>query len=466
MCQRTSFRKALPLLAISVGIATPAAGFFNVLLLKKPATSCDTSYSGFVQGNSYNTGWSAGTTTFVNNYIGPQTAGNLNAVAIQLSGTTNTVSSVTDSAGNTYTKAIGPVRGSTATVYIYYAKNIASSAAGNEVTVTTGSNTSYVWIDLSEYRGLDTTSPVDGTPASGSGSTTAVATGSVTTTHACDVLYSATVTDGVVTATGTNYRMRNQGWGNVVEDRVVSTTGSYTGTMTQQSTDPYVSALVAFKKNSGTIAQNSIRKVQWNSREPANWVTSQTINFLSAQTAGNLNVVSITSYDEYLSVTSVTDTAGNTYTKASGPIALGANEPTAYVYYAKNIAASAAGANVVTVNLSATTQISTTVVEYQGLSTTSPLDKVASATSNGNANLNSGSVTTTSANELILGIFKTGNHGYEQPEAGSGFMPAANEVLQSSTFIEEKVVSSTGTYSATAACWGACHWIAHIVTFK
>ena len=62
-----------------------------------------------------------------------QTAGNLNVVSVMWGDTTSSVSSVTDSKGNSYALALGPspVTGSSST--IYYAKNIA--AGSNTVTV-------------------------------------------------------------------------------------------------------------------------------------------------------------------------------------------------------------------------------------------------------------------------------------------------------------------------------------------
>ena len=44
-------------------------------------------------------------------YPSAQTAGNLNVVVVGWNDTTSTVSSVTDSSGNTYTRAVGPTRG-------------------------------------------------------------------------------------------------------------------------------------------------------------------------------------------------------------------------------------------------------------------------------------------------------------------------------------------------------------------
>ena len=63
----------------------------------------------------------------------PQTAGNLNIVVVGWNDITSTVSSVTDSLGNTYAQAAGLVTGSAERQAIYYAKNIAGGS--NTVTV-------------------------------------------------------------------------------------------------------------------------------------------------------------------------------------------------------------------------------------------------------------------------------------------------------------------------------------------
>ena len=63
-------------------------------------------------------------------YSGAQTAGNLNVVAIGWSDSTAQVQSVTDSRGNSYALASGPiVQTGIQSQAIYYAANIASSAA-------------------------------------------------------------------------------------------------------------------------------------------------------------------------------------------------------------------------------------------------------------------------------------------------------------------------------------------------
>jgi len=70
-------------------------------------------------------------------YSGAQTAGNTNVVAIGWNNATSNITSVTDSAGNTYQVAVPTARGSGVSQAIYYASNIKAAAAGtNTVTAT------------------------------------------------------------------------------------------------------------------------------------------------------------------------------------------------------------------------------------------------------------------------------------------------------------------------------------------
>ena len=68
-------------------------------------------------------------------YASPQTAGNLNILAIGWNDQGASITSVTDSAGNTYQVAVPTFRGGGLSQAIYYAANILSSGS-NTVTVT------------------------------------------------------------------------------------------------------------------------------------------------------------------------------------------------------------------------------------------------------------------------------------------------------------------------------------------
>ena len=82
-------------------------------------------------------------------------------VVVGWNNSTATISSVADSAGNTYLLAVGPtVQTGTATQAIYYAKNIVAATANtNSVTVTFSTAANYPDIRIAEYAGLDPSNP-------------------------------------------------------------------------------------------------------------------------------------------------------------------------------------------------------------------------------------------------------------------------------------------------------------------
>ena len=98
-------------------------------------------------------------------YTNAQTAGNTNILAIGWNNTTSNITSVTDSAGNTYQLAVPTARGTGISQAIYYAPNIkAAPAATNTVTVTFNTATPYVDIRATEYSGLDPPTPSTSAP--------------------------------------------------------------------------------------------------------------------------------------------------------------------------------------------------------------------------------------------------------------------------------------------------------------
>src|SRR4029077_4835862 len=86
--------------------------------------------------------------------------------------------------------------------------------------------------------------------ASNVGSSSSMSSGAVTTTTANDLLFAAGASDITVTAPGTGFTRRLTGWDNMTEDRLVTSTGSYAGTATQNGT-AWVMQLVAFRVASG-----------------------------------------------------------------------------------------------------------------------------------------------------------------------------------------------------------------------
>src|SRR5262249_39901943 len=100
-----------------------------------------------------------------------------------------------------------------------------------------------------------------------------------------------------------------------------------------------------------------IKFIQGNFKAPQSSQTSVPITYTGAQSAGDLNVVVVGWNDASTTVSSVTDTMGNTYTLAVGPTVqpgpAGGGGLSQSIYYAKNIASATANSNVVTVRFSA-----------------------------------------------------------------------------------------------------------------
>ena len=183
-------------------------------------------------------------------YSNVQTAGHLNIVAVGWGDTTSAISSVTDSKGNTYTRAAGPTSNTGLQQAIYYAKNIA--AGSNTVTVKFNQAAAYPDVRILEYSGLDPSSPLDATAAA-VGNGTSASSGSATTTSANELIFGAGTTTGTAfTAPGSGFTTRIvNNYGNMAEDKVASSSGSYAATATNSSGN-WVMQMATFRASSSS----------------------------------------------------------------------------------------------------------------------------------------------------------------------------------------------------------------------
>ena len=183
-------------------------------------------------------------------YSGAQTAGNLNVVVVGWNDATSTVTSVTDSNGNVYTRAVGPtVRAGQASQAIYFAPNIAAAAPNSNI-VTVRFSVAAVFPDIRvlEYSGLNPVTPLVATAAS-TGSSATSSSGSLTTSVSNVLLVAANVVATLSRAPDANFtnRMITSPDGDIVEDRVVTTAGSYSATAALSASGYWVMQMVAFK---------------------------------------------------------------------------------------------------------------------------------------------------------------------------------------------------------------------------
>ena len=194
-------------------------------------------------------------------------------VVVGWNDTTAAVTSVTDSVGNVYALAVGPTKNqSSLTQSIYYAKNIVgASAETNRVTVRFNVGAQYVDIRILEYSGLDRINPVDVTAAS-IGTNSNSTSGTVTTTNPNDLIIGANMVATATAGAGAGFinRVITAPDGDITEDRVVSTAGSYSATAPLTSSGRWVMQMVAFRGGAdGPPPQNPDQVGQWSG--PFDW---------------------------------------------------------------------------------------------------------------------------------------------------------------------------------------------------
>jgi hypothetical protein len=175
-------------------------------------------------------------------------AGDLIAVWIYCHRTAaQTVSSVTDTAGNIYQPAIAPTAGvgtmTGSEQEIWYAKNIKTGAGVKVTAAFSAAFSGEKGIAAFEYTGLDKADPVDKTSAA-TGSVLNASVGPVTTT-APGVVFAAAVFKMNGTP-GAGFTPRSALKGNVAEDKLTSAPTTVRPTFTNAAQD-WIAQMVAFK---------------------------------------------------------------------------------------------------------------------------------------------------------------------------------------------------------------------------
>ncbi len=412
----------------------------------------------YVQGNNAVPQSPQSTVTVT--FTGAQAAGDLNVVVVGWNDSTAAVRTITDKSGNTYTRAVGPtVISGSASQSIYYAQNIVAAAAGvNAVTVTFSTAAPYPDIRILEYKGADPNNPVDVTVAQ-SGNSAGSSSGSVNITNANDLLLGANYVATGTTGAGSGFtgRMITQPDGDIVEDRMVSATGSYSATAPLSSSGWWIMQMVAFR----TAAPSAITYVQGSYAVPQSPQSTVAVTFTGAQAAGDLNVIVVGWNDGTAAVSAITDHSGNTYTRMAGPTVISGSASQS-IYYAKNIVAAAAGANTVMVTFSTAAQYpDVRILEYSGASPTSPVDATAALTGN-SATTSSGSLTTTTINDLLLAANYVAT-GTTSP--GAGF--TSRMITQpDGDIVEDMAAAAPGSYSAAAPVSPSGWWVMQAVALR
>ena len=192
----------------------------------------------------------------------------------------------------------------------------------------------------------------------------------------------------------------------------------------------------------------------------AGTTTSSSLAFGSNNTAGNWIGVAIRAAKTG-QVFTVTDTRGNTYRKAI-QFNETSDQTSLALYYAENIAG---GANTVTVADTLTgASLRFAIFDNSGVASTNSLD-VTSGAQGVSGQLNSGSATTTSNGDLVLGVAATANSATVTP--GTGFvMQERVPVTGMRLAVEDRRQTAAGPTAATMTFTASETWGAIMASFR
>lgn len=164
-------------------------------------------------------------------------------------GATESISGLTDTLGNTYAKAVGPLTGTGSIASyrqeIWYAANI-NGGSGLNVTATFSStfNTSKD-ISCHEYSGAATSSPIDQVVET-TGTTANATTANITTSSANQMIFSAAIFQGQGVG-GAGQTQRSSMANNCSQDRVVGAAGSYNASFTNNGSEDWAAQAISVK---------------------------------------------------------------------------------------------------------------------------------------------------------------------------------------------------------------------------
>jgi hypothetical protein len=220
------FLSALGLIAALL-IGQANAQFFNpALYFPSPAGGGGTCCTLVNKGYGEDTSGSAVANISIASAINV-TAGNLLVVGCRNGTTTNNPTSVTDTAGNTFTLITGANPGAAGRLTVFYAKNVTGNAS-DIPRCNYSPSEAYQSVSVIQYSGASTTAPLDTSATGTNGAGTSVVSGTFTTATAKEVLV-ANCTAGalnIVFGSGAGYTVETTSQMSATADDIVTATQS------------------------------------------------------------------------------------------------------------------------------------------------------------------------------------------------------------------------------------------------
>ena len=201
--------------------------------------------------------------------------------------------------------------------------------------------------------------------------------------------------------------------------------------------------------------------VQANTSGGTGGSTTNTQPFTQAVAAGNVLVLYIfNGTDLTTTITNIAWSGVNSGTFVATP--LSPINGTARRMWCYTAQITTPGATGVVVTFSASINSVVAFAEYPGVTT---MDGEVAANGTGTA-INSGNLTTTNANDLLVGGIFVTTSGGGTLSAGSGFTLRVNNASTSHRGLEDQNVTAAGSYAATASYSSSQTWIAHLLALK
>jgi hypothetical protein len=415
----------------------------------------------FIQSNHTGNGGSA-TTSLAVGYNSNNTLNNLLImVSREPAGSGNTYL-VTDSLGNTWTNGIKFSNGGDQMELFYVT---ACKAGANTVTVTKqGGGTFFYRMVIAEFSGVAVNNPLDVT-GSNTGTTTANPfTTFVTPTQTIELLIgfiSNSTADSVSPiADGTWTALDNQD-GNLTswyKTLPVTQPSSWSASMVSAASQGYASAIVALQAaSSGTAVPAVVRTFGFvqGSGGGATSVTSGA----TALTSGDTAIITVYWNDQSKTVTSVTDTAGNTWSAVANTLRLVPGGSFALQCWVSSLTNTSASATI-TANFSGSTPFPALEgMEFSNINTSTPV-----ATSTGAATTAvPGTPTISPTGNLVLwAAFFTNNGNKSSTPPWIGLANSNNAFNES---MYQLVLGNSGKYNLATETSSKVSWGAAIAGF-
>ena len=193
--------------------------------------------------------------------------------------------------------------------------------------------------------------------------------------------------------------------------------------------------------------------------------TTSTVTLPTSSTAGDLLVLSAGVYTGLTNpITSVTDTAGNTWTRI-GAYAVSGHNSDGEMWYSPN----AKAVSSVTAHTGSATTMAVEVQEFSGIATTGSLD-VATGASNTSTTAASGSVTPTAANDLVVGFVAGHGNGEAITVTAPGYSVQTQQATTgtgiTSVITGIQVLTSASPQTMTGSFAQAMYWSSEVATFR